>query len=85
MQFLGEIRQQEMLRTFNCGIGAILICSAENLDRAMDLLKDEKPVVIGALQSCTGPNIFQLSIFQTHVLYLTFISTNFEFETYFKV
>ncbi|KAK0071056.1 hypothetical protein PV325_013596 [Microctonus aethiopoides] len=36
-----------MLRTFNCEIGAILICSPDHKTQVLDLLKDECPILIG--------------------------------------
>uniref|UniRef100_A0A915I4F9 phosphoribosylformylglycinamidine cyclo-ligase n=1 Tax=Romanomermis culicivorax TaxID=13658 RepID=A0A915I4F9_ROMCU len=34
----GRVPSQEMIRTFNCGIGMVLIASAENAPKIMDLL-----------------------------------------------
>ncbi|XP_046484622.1 trifunctional purine biosynthetic protein adenosine-3 [Neodiprion pinetum] len=47
----GGISRSEMLRTFNCGIGAILIGSPENKDKILKLLENEKPSVIGVVNS----------------------------------
>ncbi|KAL0104821.1 hypothetical protein PUN28_016455 [Cardiocondyla obscurior] len=44
---VGGISKNEMLRTFNCGIGAILICSEKDKVQVLAKLKDENPVVIG--------------------------------------
>ncbi|XP_012216171.2 trifunctional purine biosynthetic protein adenosine-3 [Linepithema humile] len=44
---VGGISKHEMLRTFNCGIGAILICSEKDKAEILKKLKDENPVVIG--------------------------------------
>ena len=45
-----------MLRTFNCGIGAVLVCSSENKNVVLELLKseNENPVVIGVLKPYEG-------------------------------
>nr|XP_050846212.1 trifunctional purine biosynthetic protein adenosine-3 [Vespula vulgaris]XP_050846213.1 trifunctional purine biosynthetic protein adenosine-3 [Vespula vulgaris]XP_050846215.1 trifunctional purine biosynthetic protein adenosine-3 [Vespula vulgaris] len=48
---VGNISQQEMLRTFNCGIGAVLICSEKDKDKVLQMLKEESPIVIGAVNS----------------------------------
>ena len=40
-----------MLRTFNCGIGAILVCSPEHEKQILNLLAGEKPVVIGKVNA----------------------------------
>ncbi|XP_017886030.1 trifunctional purine biosynthetic protein adenosine-3 [Ceratina calcarata] len=47
----GEINKEEMLRTFNCGIGAILICSEKNKNDVLAKLQTENPVVIGHVTS----------------------------------
>ncbi|KAK0178996.1 hypothetical protein PV327_007824 [Microctonus hyperodae] len=44
---VGGVNESEMLRTFNCGIGAILICSPDHKTQVLDLLKDECPILIG--------------------------------------
>lgn len=36
-----------MLRTFNCGIGAILICSEKDKDEVLSKLQIENPKIIG--------------------------------------
>lgn len=38
-----------MLRTFNCGIGAILICSEKDKIEVLNKLKEENPVIIGSV------------------------------------
>lgn len=45
----GKVEKQEMYRTFNMGIGFILITSPHYLDNALKCLRDEgeKPIVIG--------------------------------------
>ncbi|XP_058800371.1 trifunctional purine biosynthetic protein adenosine-3 [Phymastichus coffea] len=50
----GGIGKYEMLRTFNCGIGGILICSPEHKDQVLDLLKSENAVAIGEVNSLEG-------------------------------
>lgn len=50
----GGIDKQEMLKTFNCGIGAVLICSPEHKDKVLGLLKSENPSVIGFVRSYKG-------------------------------
>ncbi|XP_043282718.1 trifunctional purine biosynthetic protein adenosine-3 [Venturia canescens] len=47
----GGIAEPEMLRTFNCGIGAILVCSPENAKQVLTLTAIEKPLVIGRIES----------------------------------
>ncbi|KAG7209007.1 hypothetical protein KM043_015174 [Ampulex compressa] len=46
---IGNISTQEMLRTFNCGIGAILVCAKEHQQKVLDNLKGENPRVIGSI------------------------------------
>jgi len=45
----GKVEKQEMYRTFNMGIGFIIITSPHYLDNALKCLRDEgeKPIVIG--------------------------------------
>ena len=52
LQTQGNIAQSEMLRTFNCGIGMVVIVSAEKRDEALQILREhgETPAVIGHLQ-----------------------------------
>ena len=47
----GDVGADEMLRTFNCGIGFILFCCPSNVTEVMAALTDagEQPVVIGEL------------------------------------
>ncbi|KAK9307746.1 hypothetical protein QLX08_001990 [Tetragonisca angustula] len=44
---IGGINKEEMLRTFNCGIGAILICSEKDKDEVLTKLQIENPKIIG--------------------------------------
>lgn len=40
-----------MLRTFNCGIGAIIISAPEHKEKVLKLLESEKPALIGVVKS----------------------------------
>jgi phosphoribosylformylglycinamidine cyclo-ligase len=57
LQKLGNIEEAELFRTLNCGVGMVCIVSEENVDKALDNLKNngEKAWVIGNLHS--GNNI----------------------------
>ncbi|EFN74918.1 Trifunctional purine biosynthetic protein adenosine-3 [Camponotus floridanus] len=48
---IGGINKHEMLRTFNCGIGAVLICSEKDKTKILNKLKDETPVIIGSVNT----------------------------------
>ncbi|XP_020297762.1 trifunctional purine biosynthetic protein adenosine-3 isoform X2 [Pseudomyrmex gracilis] len=48
---VGGISKYEMLRTFNCGIGAIIICSKKDKTEVLNKMKDEKPAVIGSVNT----------------------------------
>lgn len=48
---LGGVNEYEMLRTFNCGVGLILIVSPRDLTEVMSLLVGEKASVIGQVES----------------------------------
>lgn len=47
----GNISQMEMLRTFNCGIGMVLVVAPQDADTVLDALRaeGEKPVVVGKI------------------------------------
>ncbi|PJE80708.1 Phosphoribosylformylglycinamidine cyclo-ligase [invertebrate metagenome] len=49
LQQTGNISQEEMLRTFNCGIGMVICVPEKNTDDALEQLKQqgEQPIVIG--------------------------------------
>jgi phosphoribosylformylglycinamidine cyclo-ligase len=55
LEHAGDVGAEEMLRTFNCGIGFILFCPETDLETVLDALKSngETPVVIGQLTSRT--------------------------------
>jgi phosphoribosylformylglycinamidine cyclo-ligase len=49
LQTAGNLTDQEMLKTFNCGIGMILILSQENKVQAFEILKlmDQESIELG--------------------------------------
>ncbi|XP_076233450.1 trifunctional purine biosynthetic protein adenosine-3 Gart [Calliopsis andreniformis] len=53
----GGINKSEMLRTFNCGIGAILICSEKDKDEVLTKLKTENPQIIGHVNTYTDNQV----------------------------
>lgn len=57
LQKQGNIETREMARTFNCGIGMVVIVSPENADKASDVMMNngEDVVVIGDIKSGDGP------------------------------
>ncbi len=56
IQKKGNVPEEEMFRTFNMGIGLILIVSPEESERAIDILKEkgETPCVIGKIVEGKG-------------------------------
>ncbi len=52
LQDTGGIETAEMLRTFNCGIGMVLVVAASDADRAMALLRSagETPMDLGVIE-----------------------------------
>jgi len=52
----GNVAEQEMFRTFNCGIGMVVIVSAQDADAAIRHLQSEGETVsrIGVIRSRTG-------------------------------
>ena len=41
LQRAGNIEATEMYRTFNCGLGMVLVVDAADADKALDILKTE--------------------------------------------
>ena len=56
LQEQGNIEQQEMYRTFNCGIGMVIIVSAEDQEASLAQLKasGETPWLLGNIESSNG-------------------------------
>ncbi len=56
LQQQGNIDSQEMYRTFNCGIGMVLVVSAEDADTTMDVLSAAGETVyrLGEITSSSG-------------------------------
>jgi phosphoribosylformylglycinamidine cyclo-ligase len=56
MQETGNVEQSEMLRTFNCGLGFLVIVSDEEKERALDALTQalEQPKAIGTITRGDG-------------------------------
>ena len=56
LQRAGKIPQDEMYRTFNCGIGMTVCVAAEHCERALKVLRDhgEQPAVIGEVRRGDG-------------------------------
>lgn len=54
IQANGQVEEQEMLRTFNCGIGMVVCVSAKDKDQAVEILEGqgEKVSVIGQIETC---------------------------------
>ena len=52
----GGVAEKEMLRTFNCGVGMVVVVSAEEADTVAAVLEQEGETVfrIGAIQAA-GP------------------------------
>jgi phosphoribosylformylglycinamidine cyclo-ligase len=56
IQRLGDIDDDEMAKVFNLGIGMILVVSADDVHRAIDVLqaKGHAPRVVGSIEEGTG-------------------------------
>ncbi|MBF0625825.1 MAG: phosphoribosylformylglycinamidine cyclo-ligase [Magnetococcales bacterium] len=54
LQRLGNVTDHEMLRTFNCGIGMLVVIPADQTAQTLDSLTrhGEQPFVIGAISHC---------------------------------
>ena len=56
LQTAGNVQTQEMYRTFNCGIGMVVIVSPENADAAEKLFAEQGETVyrLGAIRERVG-------------------------------
>jgi phosphoribosylformylglycinamidine cyclo-ligase len=56
LQQAGNIEDSEMYRTFNCGIGMVLVVAADDADKTIQVLTEqgESAVVIGKIESSQG-------------------------------
>lgn len=63
LQKEGNIATREMARTFNCGIGMVMIVSEGDADRAIEILTEhgEQAHKIGKISKGSGPAICQVS------------------------
>lgn len=57
LQGLGNIDTEEMYRTFNCGIGLVLVVTEADVERSLQCLQDsgEKAWVLGKIEKSDGP------------------------------
>lgn len=51
IQRVGKIEDEEMRNVFNLGIGLIVVASPEKLDQSLEMLKHEKPIIIGKVKN----------------------------------
>jgi phosphoribosylformylglycinamidine cyclo-ligase (EC 6.3.3.1) len=54
---IGKINDEEMFKTFNMGIGFCVVVSQEDVDNALQILKDCDPMVIGNAIESNGIDI----------------------------
>ena len=61
LQATGRIADDEMHRTFNCGIGMVVIVAVERADEALNVLRaaGEDAAVIGAVRSGSGEVVIE--------------------------
>lgn len=52
----GNVEEMEMYRTFNCGLGMVLVLAPENVEKALRLLANhgEQPIIVGHVESHDG-------------------------------
>lgn len=62
----GGVHESELLRTFNCGVGGILIVDSRDVDEVLGLVRNEGATVIGkVVQKETGNHIFYITKIHT--------------------
>ena len=56
LQEKGNVLPEEMVRTFNCGIGMIICVAAEDAEKALSVLKEngESPFVVGSIAEASA-------------------------------
>lgn len=47
LSIIGGVNEFEMLRTFNCGIGGILVVEAKDVDEILGYLKEQDVKIVG--------------------------------------
>lgn len=64
LQRLGDVAEAEMFRTFNMGLGYMLVVGRRRVDSTLATLRrhGEKPVVVGAIERDSGSNAPGVSI-----------------------
>ncbi len=57
LQQHGKVAPEEMLRTFNCGVGMVVCVAADDAGRALELLTTagESAWILGKIESCSEP------------------------------
>jgi len=67
---LGNLEEKEVLRTFNCGIGFVLIIDPIVKEQVLDALgaSGETAWVIGLMKAGTSGDV--IKIINTHLLYI---------------
>ena len=62
LAYEGGISEEEMRRTFNCGIGLVVAVAAQDLDSALRRLRDsgERPFVVGEVVPATRPDTLRI-------------------------
>jgi len=50
----GGVNETEMLKTFNCGLGAILIVAASEQQNVLRMISDENTFIVGKVRSLFG-------------------------------
>lgn len=60
----GGVAEMEMLRTFNCGLGAIMIVSPADLQHALSMITDEHTHIVGKVKSLFGGLFLYVGVFK---------------------
>jgi phosphoribosylaminoimidazole (AIR) synthetase len=62
--YAGGVSASELLRTFNCGIGAAIIVGASDVEHVLELITCEVPYTVGTVEARRGEG--EADSYETH-------------------
>jgi len=57
----GGVSETEMLRTFNCGLGAIMIISPQDKQHVLSMITEEHVYVVGQVKNIFGSKFYMVA------------------------